>query len=84
MNDQANRRVPADRIEAILIDASNETRVSGKTGGQHWLARFVDHDETHGPALIRHFLKLAEPFETVLVSGTITGTLFSLILRLQA
>ena len=39
------------------------------TGGQHWLARFIDHDETYGPQTMQAFMSMINPFQTVVDIG---------------
>ena len=43
--------------------------VPGSTGGQHRLARFVDHRETYGPQTMQAFISMISPFQTVVDIG---------------
>lgn len=47
--------------------------IPGATGGQHWLARFIDHDETYGPNTMQAFISMISPFQTVVDIGAGSG-----------
>jgi SAM-dependent methyltransferase len=45
----------------------------GERGGQHFLARFVDHQETYGPLVVTRFLKLLGGLRNVVDLGAGSG-----------
>ena len=49
---------------------SNANRsIPGARGGQHWLARFIDHRESYGPHIMQAFMSKINPFQTVVDIG---------------
>ena len=45
----------------------------GACGGQHWLARFIDHRESFGPHIMQDFISMISPCQTVVDIGAGCG-----------
>ncbi len=43
--------------------------IPGAVGGQHWLARLIDHRESYGPHIMQSFMSMIIPFNTVVDIG---------------
>lgn len=51
----------------------NTSLAKGSAGGQHWLARLIDHQETYGPHIVAHALQAIPNFTSILDIGAGSG-----------
>lgn len=66
------KRGPARRATSGA-GAASQRPLPGQAGGQHPLVAWTDQDETYGAHVVREFLELAAPFETLLDIGAGPG-----------